>query len=207
MSQFGYKLSFPKSCLSAPHSKFLPILHALIHIVCDPRAKGILVLVKSQSPFLITHKKLKPTLFCVFKFECTSIELALSAPTSSPNCSVSICCASFSRSTFSCRSRSIPSASFAPPPFPTLLNGSGGGSPGRILIGRGLPTMGPGAGGALPERAAPARVLPLALLVTLVLVLVLMPLPVGRLPSMALNRRNSCFRAERMRSRASTRKL
>ena len=72
----------------------------------------------------------------------------------------------------------------------------------------------PDAGGVRPERAAPARVLPLALLVMLVLVLVLVVLVlvlvlvlVGRLPAMALNRRNSCCRAERMRSRASTRKL
>ncbi len=65
--------------------------------------------------------------------------------------------------------------------------------------------LGPGAGGVRPERAAPAGVLPLLLYVMLVLVLVL--LLVGRLPAMALNRRSSCCRAERARSRASTRKL
>ena len=65
--------------------------------------------------------------------------------------------------------------------------------------------LGPGAGGVRPERASPGGVLQLLLLVMLVLVLVLVL--VGRLPAMALNRRNSCCRADRMRSRASTRKL
>lgn len=65
--------------------------------------------------------------------------------------------------------------------------------------------LGPGAGGVRPERGAPAGVLPLVVMFVLMLMLVLVL--VGRLPAMALKRRSSCCRADRMRSKASTRKL
>lgn len=135
----------------------------------------------------------RPTLFCARRLVCTSIELAFKAPTSSSNCSVKTCCASFSLATLF----SSPPSTLSPLPFPFFDF--------PACPDKKLPSCLSQHGVVRVPWTVSEVISGPVTAECFVLILGLSLLPF-RAPE-AWNRRNSCCRSIRQRSNPSTRKL